>query len=100
MTCITPTLPVLHAPRPPPLLFAAQPVVNRLTNECYITAQNHGFAIDDTKLGAGWQPLFTNVNDGTNEGIMHESKPFFSAQFHPEAQVRTECGAGWSCCCQ
>lgn len=73
---------------PPPPLSRAQPVVNRLTNECYITPQNHGYAIDDTKLGESWQPLFTNVNDGTNEGIRHESKPFFSAQFHPEAQVR------------
>ncbi|CAB1117947.1 unnamed protein product [Ectocarpus sp. CCAP 1310/34] len=63
-----------------------QPVVNRLTNECYITPQNHGYAIDDTKLGQGWQPLFTNVNDGTNEGVRHQTKPFFSAQFHPEAQ--------------
>lgn len=64
-----------------------QPVVNKLTNECYITPQNHGYAIDDSKLGEGWQTLFTNVNDGTNEGIRHESKPYFSAQFHPEAQV-------------
>lgn len=74
-----------------------QPVVNRLTNECYITPQNHGYAIDDTKLGKGWQPLFTNVNDGTNEGIRHESKPFFSAQFHPEAQVGwVGASASWS----
>lgn len=58
-----------------------------MTNECYITPQNHGYAIDDSKLGKRWKPLFTNVNDGTNEGIRHESKPFFSAQFHPEAQV-------------
>ncbi|CAN0519140.1 unnamed protein product, partial [Scytosiphon promiscuus] len=54
--------------------------------ECYITPQNHGYAIDDSKLGEGWQTLFTNVNDGTNEGIRHETKPYFSAQFHPEAQ--------------
>lgn len=77
------------------LLFSSrqtpQPVVNRLTDECYITPQNHGYAIDDTKLGKGWWPLFTNVNDGTNEGIRHESKPFFSAQFHPEAQVSFVC---------
>lgn len=71
-----------------------QPVVNRLTNECYITPQNHGYAIDDSKLGEGWQPLFTNVNDGTNEGVRHESKPFFSAQFHPEAQVGGAGGGG------
>lgn len=66
-----------------------KPVLNRLTDECYITPQNHGYAIDDGKLGKGWQPLFTNVNDGTNEGVRHETKPFFSAQFHPEAQVHT-----------
>jgi hypothetical protein len=34
----------------------------------------------------GWRTLFTNANDGSNEGILHETKPFFSAQFHPEAQ--------------
>lgn len=70
-----------------PCRLCFQPVLNRLTNECYITPQNHGYAIDDGKLGKGWRPLFTNVNDGTNEGIRHETKPFFSAQFHPEAQV-------------
>jgi len=52
---------------------------------CYITSQNHGFAIDETTLPADWEPLFVNVNDGTNEGIQHKKKPFFSAQFHPEA---------------
>jgi carbamoylphosphate synthase small subunit len=36
-------------------------------------------------MPADWQPLFVNVNDGTNEGIMHKSKPYFTAQFHPEA---------------
>lgn len=52
---------------------------------CYITSQNHGFAIDETTLPSDWEPLFVNVNDGTNEGIRHKKKPFFSAQFHPEA---------------
>ena len=52
---------------------------------CYITSQNHGFAIDETTLPTDWEPLFVNVNDGTNEGIRHKKKPFFSAQFHPEA---------------
>jgi carbamoylphosphate synthase small subunit len=36
-------------------------------------------------MGAEWQPLFLNLNDETNEGVRHVSKPFFSAQFHPEA---------------
>lgn len=62
-----------------------QPVVEPGKNRCYITSQNHGFAIDDKTLPADWEPLFVNVNDGTNEGIRHKNKPFFSAQFHPEA---------------
>eukprot|EP00617_Octactis_speculum_P026137 CAMPEP_0185750740 /NCGR_PEP_ID=MMETSP1174-20130828/9510_1 /TAXON_ID=35687 /ORGANISM="Dictyocha speculum, Strain CCMP1381" /LENGTH=1498 /DNA_ID=CAMNT_0028427391 /DNA_START=102 /DNA_END=4595 /DNA_ORIENTATION=- len=63
-----------------------QPVTNVLTGECYITPQNHGYAIDDTTLPSEWKVLFTNTNDGSNEGIVHTSKPYFSAQFHPEAQ--------------
>ena len=62
-----------------------QPVKVPGTHTCYITSQNHGFAIDDKTLPADWKPLFVNLNDGTNEGITHVSKPFFSAQFHPEA---------------
>ena len=45
------------------------------------------FPLGRPRLGPGWKTLFSNVNDGTNEGIRHETKPFFSAQFHPEAQV-------------
>jgi carbamoylphosphate synthase small subunit len=55
------------------------------TDQCFITSQNHGFAVDNDTIPAGWKPLFINMNDGTNEGICHESKPWFSAQFHPEA---------------
>lgn len=62
-----------------------QPVRQVGTNKCFITSQNHGFAVDSSTLGADWEPLFVNMNDGTNEGIRHKSKPFFSAQFHPEA---------------
>ena len=62
-----------------------QPVRRAGTNQCYITSQNHGFAVDDSTLPADWEPLFVNMNDGTNEGIRHRTKPFFSAQFHPEA---------------
>lgn len=62
-----------------------QPVREVGTDKCYITSQNHGFAVDAANLGADWEPLFVNMNDGTNEGIRHKSKPFFSAQFHPEA---------------
>ncbi|KAI4588305.1 hypothetical protein MJG53_002713 [Ovis ammon polii x Ovis aries] len=60
-----------------------QPVLNITNRQAFITAQNHGYALDST-LPAGWKPLFVNVNDRTNEGIMHESKPFFGVQFHPE----------------
>ncbi len=62
-----------------------QPVQRVGTNQCFITSQNHGFAVDNATIPAGWQPLFINMNDGTNEGIRHESHPWFSAQFHPEA---------------
>jgi len=53
--------------------------------QCFITSQNHGFAVDDSALPSEWEPLFVNMNDGTNEGIRHKTLPFFSAQFHPEA---------------
>nr|WP_319572057.1 glutamine-hydrolyzing carbamoyl-phosphate synthase small subunit [uncultured Draconibacterium sp.] len=62
-----------------------QPVLLEGTNKCYITSQNHGFAVATETLSDDWEPLFTNVNDGTNEGIRHKTKPFFSTQFHPEA---------------
>ena len=63
-----------------------QPVVNLLSNRCVITPQNHGYALDTSQLPDGWTPLFVNRNDDSNEGIMHESMPWFSAQFHPEAK--------------
>jgi len=63
-----------------------QPVINQVTKHAFITPQNHGFAIDASRLPEDWQSLFVNANDGTNEGIMHKSKPYFTAQFHPEAQ--------------
>ncbi len=62
-----------------------QPVRKVGTNTCFITSQNHGYAVDESKLGEDWVPYFTNMNDGTNEGIRHKTKPFFSVQFHPEA---------------
>lgn len=62
-----------------------QPVRLVGTNQCFITSQNHGYAVDNETLGIDWEPLFINMNDGTNEGIKHKTKPFFSAQFHPEA---------------
>jgi carbamoyl-phosphate synthase (ammonia) len=62
-----------------------QPVLNHQTGECYITPQNHGYHINCDSLKPGWKVLFTNANDGSNEGIAHETRPYFSAQFHPEA---------------
>lgn len=62
-----------------------QPVKDEVSQKCYITTQNHGFAVDKRTLPSGWQPWFTNLNDGTNEGIRHTKFPFFSSQFHPEA---------------
>ena len=62
-----------------------QPVREVGTNSCFITSQNHGYAVDDSTLPDDWEPLFVNMNDGSNEGIRHHTNPWFSAQFHPEA---------------
>ena len=62
-----------------------QPVRQLGTNRCFITTQNHGYAVEPSTLQEGWEPLFVNMNDGSNEGIRHREKPWFSAQFHPEA---------------
>ena len=62
-----------------------QPVRQVGTDCCFITSQNHGYAVDTTTLSPDWEPLFINMNDGSNEGIRHKSLPWFSAQFHPEA---------------
>ena len=62
-----------------------QPCVEVGTRRCYITSQNHGYAVRNDTLPSGWKPWFVNANDGTNEGIRHTSRPFMSVQFHPEA---------------
>eukprot|EP00934_Nitzschia_sp_Nitz4_P008291 Nitzschia sp. Nitz4//scaffold163_size50693//3473//8569//NITZ4_006981-RA/size50693-processed-gene-0.33-mRNA-1//1//CDS//3329538010//8281//frame0 len=62
-----------------------QPCIDLRTGRCYITPQNHGYAVDSDSLPPLWKPLFVNANDQTNEGIIHTTKPFFSVQFHPEA---------------
>ena len=61
------------------------PCTDQLSGRCYITSQNHGYAVDGTSLPAGWKELFVNANDGSNEGIYCESYPYFSVQFHPES---------------
>ena len=63
-----------------------QPCIDCRTTLCYITPQNHGFAVDNASLSAEWNMLFMNANDYTNEGLIHKYKPFFSVQFHPEAK--------------
>ena len=62
-----------------------QPCNETGTKRTYITSQNHGFAVDAETLPQDWREWFINDNDGTNEGIIHISKPFFASQFHPEA---------------
>jgi len=62
-----------------------QPVQLMGTQRAFVTSQNHGFAVDSKTLSSDWEPLFVNMNDGTNEGVRHKTKPWFSSQFHPEA---------------
>lgn len=62
-----------------------QPCLEIGTNHCYLTTQNHGYAIREKTLPKDWKAWFKNANDGTNEGIKHKNKPFFAVQFHPEA---------------
>lgn len=62
-----------------------QPCIQYGTKRCYITSQNHGYAVSNETLPENWDPWFANANDGTNEGIRHRSEPFMSVQFHPEA---------------
>ncbi|XP_017401070.1 CAD protein isoform X1 [Cebus imitator] len=64
-----------------------QPCLLVGSGRCFLTSQNHGFAVETDSLPADWAPLFTNANDGSNEGIVHNSLPFFSVQFHPEHQA-------------
>ncbi len=62
-----------------------QPCLEQGTKRCYITSQNHGYAVDERTIPEDWESWFVNVNDGTNEGIRHKKRPFFAVQFHPEA---------------
>ena len=62
-----------------------QPVKDTQSGRCYITSQNHGYAVDEKTLPPDWTVNFRNINDGSVEGVAHKTKPFFSVQFHPEA---------------
>jgi carbamoyl-phosphate synthase small subunit len=62
-----------------------QPVQDLLTRRCYVTSQNHGYAVVEGSLPEGWEPWFVNTNDGSNEGIRSLERPHFSVQFHPES---------------
>ncbi|MFA6917292.1 MAG: glutamine-hydrolyzing carbamoyl-phosphate synthase small subunit [Candidatus Gracilibacteria bacterium] len=62
-----------------------QPCIDVETGRCYITSQNHGFAVDEKTLKPGWKVWLKNANDKTIEGIRHKTLPFFACQFHPEA---------------
>uniref|UniRef100_A0AB33JHP3 Carbamoyl phosphate synthase small chain n=1 Tax=Prevotella sp. GTC17262 TaxID=3236797 RepID=A0AB33JHP3_9BACT len=62
-----------------------QPVRMVGTNKCFVTSQNHGYAVDIKTIGKDWEELFVNMNDGSNEGIKHKTNPWFTSQFHPEA---------------
>lgn len=63
------------------------PCTDALSGRCYVTSQNHGFQVDMNSLPSNWKELFRNANDGSNEGIYCEDRPFFSLQFHPESHA-------------
>jgi carbamoyl-phosphate synthase/aspartate carbamoyltransferase/dihydroorotase len=67
-----------------------QPCILNDTQHCFVTSQNHGYAVKNNNLPVGWQPLFVNANDRSNEGICHLNRPQFSVQFHPEHHAGPE----------
>lgn len=62
------------------------PAMDLTTGQCHITSQNHGYAVDAASLPKDWEPFFINLNDQSNEGMIHAKRPIFSTQFHPEAK--------------
>ncbi|KAI5357207.1 Putative carbamoyl-phosphate synthase small subunit domain, glutamine amidotransferase [Septoria linicola] len=62
------------------------PALDLMTGKCHITSQNHGYAVDPTTLPEDFKEYFSNLNDGSNEGMIHKTRPIFSTQFHPEAK--------------
>ncbi|KAI5817833.1 carbamoyl-phosphate synthase arginine-specific small chain [Pyronema omphalodes] len=61
-------------------------VEEKKSGKFFITSQNHGFAVDRKTIPNDWMELYTNVNDGSNEGMCHRTRPIMSTQFHPEAK--------------
>ncbi|MBR3020754.1 MAG: carbamoyl-phosphate synthase (glutamine-hydrolyzing) large subunit [Bacteroidaceae bacterium] len=55
-------------------------------NHCYISTQNHGYAVDASTLPEGWSVTFENIHDGSCEGIRCDGKPFYGFQFCPETK--------------
>ena len=62
-----------------------QPCIDVVRDLCYLTSQNHSYAVDEKTLPTEWQVTFRHLNDNTVAGIAHRTKPFFAVQFHPEA---------------
>ena len=62
-----------------------QPCIDLARDRCYLTSQNHSYAVDDLSLPADWQVTFRHLNDNTVAGISHKSLPFAAVQFHPES---------------
>ncbi|CAH8540527.1 unnamed protein product [Heterobilharzia americana] len=61
-----------------------QPCIHLPTGRCFITSQNHGYAVDTNSVPEGWYELFQNKNDHSNEGLAHHHYPWLTVQFHPE----------------
>lgn len=62
-----------------------QPCMHLSSKRCYLTSQNHGYAVEEASLPADWRVSFRNLNDQSVAGIEHQTLPFFSVQFHPES---------------
>jgi len=66
-----------------------QPITMPGGKKCWISTQNHGWAIDQQSIPNGWSVWFTNLNDGSVEGIRHNVRPMFGCQIAPEAASDT-----------